>query len=883
MWRKFLLFCLLAIGGFTVYAQETVVISEIDGDIVDSEEIKEPEDLPVISYSLYNKDKRYTIAEIKVSGVERYGYQDYVLVGISGLAVGDKVEVPGEAITNAIRQYWKHGLFSDAKILANKLTADSVWLEIALKPNPLVSQINFEGVRKSEKEELETKIGVSRGSQLTPNVINRIKKRAKDYFEGKGFSSAEVKIQQRDDLSNEGHVILDISVDKYLKTKINRINIIGNEQIADYDLKVAMKKTNEKFDQQSNFLLSWRKMFATKKFVREEYEKDLENLLMKYNEKGYRDARVISEEVVPVDERQVEININIEEGQQYHIRDVKWVGNTIYHSNDLEFVLDMKKGDIYNQKKLTERLSTDEDAVSNLYHNRGYIFANLDPVEVNIEGDSIDLEIRVQEGIQATINRIIINGNDRLYEDIVRRELPTKPGQLFSKDLYMRSAREISQMGHFDPETMDIQLDPDPEAGTVDLVYNLTSKANDQIELSAGYGQTGIIGRVSLKFSNFSIKNLLNPKSYKGVIPQGEGQTFTVSGQTNGRYYQSYSISFLDPWFGGKRPNSLSVGAYYMRTTGVESRYYNNYYNNYYGYNSYGGNYQPTYDDNQRMEVIGASIGYGKRLKWPDDYFNFMAEIGFQKYILKNWQYFVLDNGNSNSLTLGLTLSRNSIDNPYYTRSGSQFTLSVHATPPYSLWNGVDYSKMEKTDPKMNEWVEYHKWKFKGKIFMPLAPTSVKRTPVLMSRIEYGFVGHYNSNKKSPFETFYMGGDGMSGYSSMYAQETVGLRGYENGSLTPYGSEAYAYSRLALELRYPILLEQSATVYALAFVEAGNAWTSIKEFNPFDLKRSAGVGVRVFLPMIGLLGLDWAYGFDSATPGSAVSGSRMHFVLGQEF
>jgi outer membrane protein insertion porin family len=447
----------------------------------------------------------------------------------------------------------------------------------------------------------------------------------------------------------------------------------------------------------------------------------------------------------------------------------------------------------------------------------------------------------------------------------------------------MRSLRELAQMGHFDPENLTPDVQPDPEAGTVDIAYNLVSKANDQVEFSAGWGQTGVIGRLSLKFTNFSLKNMLNPGTYKGIIPQGEGQTLTLSGQTNGRYYQSYSISFMDPWFGGKRPNSLSVGAYYMVQTGVNSNYYNNY--NYgYGYGSGYNSYSTVYNENESMKIVGLSVGYGKRLTWPDDYFQAMAEISFQRYMLKDWRYFIISNGNCNNLALNLTLSRNSTDNPLYTRRGSQFSASVSLTPPYSLWDNKDYASMSDTDGSKYTWVEYHKWKFKGKIFMPLAsPEYVKRTPVLMSRIEYGFVGSYNADKRSPFETFYMGGDGMTGYSSTYATETIGLRGYENGSLTPYGSEGYAYSRLALELRYPFLLEPTSTIYGLGFVEAGNAWHDIKQFNPFELKRSAGFGVRIFLPMIGLMGIDWADGFDSATPTSGRSGSRFHFILGQEF
>jgi outer membrane protein insertion porin family len=876
--------CLLALASFfpfsPLFAQET-------------------EETPVITYSL-NDNKKYAIADIKVTGVESYGYEDYVLIGISGLSVGDKVSVPGDEITGALKAFLKHGLFSWGQILATKQTADSVWLEIKLKPNPLISNINFTGVKKSEREELEAKIGMARGTQLTPNLINRAKKRVKDYFDGKGFSNAEVRIQQKIDVANEGKVIMDITVNKNEKTKIQNIYITGNEKLSDYQLKMAMKKTNEGFSLKKRPKLSIRKLFSTKKFIKEEYDADMNNLIQKYNEKGYRDAYIVSDSVASIDDKHVDIYLTVDEGDKYYLRHINWVGNTLYPADGLDFVLNMKSGDVYNQKKLNERLQSDDDAVANIYYNNGYIFSQLDPVEVYIENDSVDLEIRVMEGPQATLNRIMINGNDRLYEDIIRRELVTKPGQLFSKETLMRSAREIAQMGHFDPESMDIQPVPDPEAGTVDINYNLTSKANDQIEFSAGWGQTGVIGRLSLKFSNFSFNNLLHPSTYKGLIPQGEGQTLTLSGQTNGRYYQSYSVSFLDPWFGGKRPNSLSLGGYYMVQTGVDSRSYSSMYDPYsYGgyYGSGYGNgyssgygYTPAYDDNQYLKILGLSAGYGKRLNWPDNYFTFMTDLSYQHYWLKNWSYFPVNNGSANSLTLGLTLGRSSIDNPLYTRSGSTFSLSVNATPPYSLWDGVDYGSLAKSDPKMFKWIEYHKWKFKGKIFIPLAnKEKVKRTPVLMNRIEYGFLGTYNSKKYNPFETFYMGGDGMSGYSSVYANEIVGLRGYESGSLTPYGSEGYAYTRLAMELRYPFMLEQTSTIYGLVFVEAGNAWNDIRSFNPFDLKRSAGVGVRIFLPMIGLMGIDWAYGFDAPVKSlyplvtNKISGSKFHFILGQEF
>ena len=563
----------------------------------------------------------------------------------------------------------------------------------------------------------------------------------------------------------------------------------------------------------------------------------------------------------------------------------------------------MKPGEVYNQKKLDERLTSDDDAVSNVYFNDGYLFFNADPVETDVQNDSIALEIRITEGPQATINRVIINGNDRLYEDIIRRELRTKPGQLFSREDLMRSIREIAQMGHFDPENMNPRPIPNAENGTVDIEYNLVSKANDQVEFSAGWGQTGVIGKLSLKFTNFSMKNFLNPKTYKGIIPQGEGQTLTLSGQTNGRYYQAYSISFMDPWFGGKRPNTLSVSAYFSKQTDISSNYYRNnssyYYNPYsyyggyggyggYGYGGYGNyygnynNYELALDPDKSMMVFGLSAGYGKRLSWPDDYFQFMATLSYQIYKMHDWNYFLIQNGTSHNVNLEFLLQRSSIDNPLYTRRGSQFALSLALTPPYSLFDNKDYAAMDQYDEQKYKLIEYYKWKFKAKVFTPLAPMTVKRTPVLMARAEFGFLGAYNKNKRSPFETFYVGGDGMSGYSSPYATETIGLRGYENGSLS---YNANAYSRLSMELRYPFILEPSSTIYGLAFVEAGNAWEDMKDYNPFNLKRSAGIGVRIFLPMIGLMGIDWAYGFDVPnihTDGKR-SGSNFHFIIGQEF
>ena len=554
----------------------------------------------------------------------------------------------------------------------------------------------------------------------------------------------------------------------------------------------------------------------------------------------------------------------------------------------------MKKGDVYNQTYLNKRLSQDEDAVGNAYWNNGYLFYNLQPTEVNIVGDSIDLEMRITEGQQARINRVKINGNDRLYENVVRRELRTKPGDLFSKEALQRSARELASMGHFDPEAINPVPEPNYEDGTVDINYNLKQKSNDQVELSLGWGQTGVIGRVGLKLNNFSMANLFRKnREHRGILPIGDGETLSLGAQTNGTYYQSYNAQYSTNWLGGKRPIQFSVGMSYSKQTDVSSNYYNsgymNNYNNYrYGYGNYNYNsYENYYDPDKYVKLLSVYAGWGKRLSWPDDYFTLSLQLQYQRYMLRNWRYFIMSNGSANNLNLNIALNRTSTDNQLFPRRGSDFSVSLTITPPWSKWDHKDYAHLatDRNSPTYSQeqqekyrWVEYHKWKFKARTFTAL--TSGQKCFVLMTRVEFGLLGSYNKNKKSPFETYYMGGDGMSGYSTGYAEETIGLRGYENGSLTPYGAEGYAYSRMSLELRYPFLLGNT-TIYGLGFVEAGNAWTETSKFNPFDMKRSAGLGVRIFLPMVGMMGIDWAYGFDKVF--GTKGGSQFHFILGQEF
>ena len=866
---------------------------------------------PDISYA--GTPRQCTIGGIAVEGVE--GYEDYVLTSLSGLSVGQEIEVPGTAITEAVKRYWKHRLFSQVSITADSIVGSNIYLCIHLQLTPRISTINYSGVKKGEREDLEAKLGIMKGSSLTPNIIDRAKILAKRYFDEKGYKNAEINIMQRDDVTGKNQVILDVDIDKKDKMKVRHILFTGNDQLKASKIKGtlftkgAFGKIHEA-GKLGNF-------FKGKKFTEERYREAKQQLVEKYNELGFRDMMILEDSVWNNDEKHVNILLNIDEGQRYFLRDIRWVGNTVVTTDYLNTVLGMKRGDVYNQKQMNKRLREDEDAAGNYYYNNGYVFSSIDPVEVNIVGDSIDVEMRVTEGPQAHLNRVRIYGNDRLYEEVVRRELRTKPGDLFNKEAITRSMREIASMGFFDPEKVVPDIKPDGENGTVDINWMLEQKSNDQIEFSLGWGQTGIIGRIGLKLNNFSMRNLFGKnKMHRGIMPIGDGEQLGINFQSNGSYYYSTSASYSTNWFGGKRPNAFNVGVFYSKQSDISSYYrnnswYNSIYSYYGGYGSYNNayyNYDSMLDDDKTMSMIGASIGWGKRLRWPDDYFQLSATLGYTRYMMRDWgRYFLISNGNCNNLNLGLTLSRVSTDNQLFPRRGSEFMASVTLTPPWSLWDGKDYSTLatnstlssyENELQEKYRWIEYHKWKFKSRTFTAL--NSAQKCFVLMTRIEMGILGSYNNNKRSPFETFYVGGDGMSGYSYGYAEETIGLRGYENGTIstsaayenggnltlyTGYGN-AYAYDRFTLELRYPFMLGNT-TIYGLTFLEGGNAWAEAKKFNPFSMKRSAGVGVRIFLPMVGLMGIDWAYGFDYVTTSSygqrSKGGSNFHFILGQEF
>ncbi|ASB48519.1 outer membrane protein assembly factor BamA [Alkalitalea saponilacus] len=829
---------------------------------------------PEISYS--GTPRSYTIAGIEVVGDLNNDPQ--ILANLSGLRVGQQITVPGDDITNAIKKYWDYGLFSDVKISAAKIEGRQIWLEIYLQERPRLSEINYTGLRRSEIDAVNDRVAMMRGSQVTPYLVDRAQRFIKSHFVERGFYNTEVSIVQRDDTARVNHVILDVHVDKKERVKVNSLTFEGNEEFTDNRLNRIMKKTNQR--------RRLRNFFRTKRFIEENYRNDLRAIIEKYNERGYRDAYIVEESVTRADENTVDINIKIEEGDQYYFGNITWIGNTIYPGEYLGHVLRIQKGDIFNQTRLDERLFIDDDAVHNLYMNNGYLFSRIIPVDIRIENDTVDLEMRIFEGDQATINNVIIRGNTKTHEHVIRRELRTKPGELFNKALLIRTVRELAQLGHFDPEKIQPIPLPDPDKGTVDLEYNLEEKANDQIELSGGWGAGMFVGSLGLRFTNFSVRNFFNGEAWR-PLPTGDGQTLSLRAQTNGRYYQAYSVSFMEPWLGGSKPNSLSVSLHRSIQTGVSSRYNM--------FNMYGRQQDPFAlrgDDSRHFKTFGISVGLGRRLTWPDDYFVLYNELSYQHYDMKEW-HFLMSNGRANNIKFRSVLSRRSIDNPLYTRSGSDFSLGLEFTPPYSWFSDKDYSTVT-NQQELYRFIEYHKWSFKGSMFKTLDNANKL---VIMPRIEAGFLGYYNKHRRSPLEQYTMGGDGMAMNFSYYGSENVGLRGYENNSLTAFSiipdetqssgfrqvANANIYNKMTLEMRYPLTLQPSATVYGLVFAEAGNSWAEFTDYNPFQLYRSAGVGLRIFLPMFGLLGIDWGYGFDQNPYNPNANGSNFHFVMGQNF
>ncbi len=799
----------------------------------------------------YLEPADYILDGVTVSGIRFLDTN--ALIGISGLRIGKEISVPGEAITQAAKKLWEQGLFSDIRITITKTEGNKITLDIYLQERPRLSSLKLLGIRQSESQDLTEKISLPNGSQVTPYVLNNTEKIIKDHYIAKGFMNTRVTYIQKDDPSQPNNVTLTINVDKGKKVKIASIKFVGLENYDANKLKRQMKGTKVK---------NWN-FFRSSKYIPEKFLEDKDKLVTFYNDNGFKDFAILSDSVYPVSDARVALVIKVQEGKQYFIRDIKWTGNSIYPTQLLDKALNIEKGSVFNQTLLNERLNTKEDAVSSLYMDHGYLFSSLTPVEAKIEGDSIDLEVRVVEGDQAYLNNVIISGNTRTNEHVARRELYTLPGDLFSKDAIMRSSRQIGVLGHFDPEKISPEPIPDHINGTVDLLYKLEERANDQFEISGGWGAGMLVGTVGVRFNNFAMRNFFKWKDWR-PYPSGDGQSLNFRVQTNGRIYQSYNISFIEPWLGGKNPNNLSISlTRAMMTNGMRKGE----------------------DGRQSMIIDGASLGIGKRLQWPDDWFSLSGELGYQRYSLTNYtQYqFLFDNGNSNIFSVTARLMRfSTAPNLIYPRTGSSFSLSVQATPPYSSISGKDYTNA--TQQEKYRWIEYHKWTFKADYYYPI---STNDKLILNTKFAFGYLGFYNKSiGPSPFENFYLGGDGMSGYS-FYGREVIGLRGYSNGSATPIDNQGRpvgnVYSKITFELRYPVSLNAQATIYGLAFLETGKAWYELKQFNPFRMYRSAGIGVRANLPMFGLLGIDWGYGFDAVPGQPSANKSQFQFVIGQQF
>ena len=831
----------------------------------------------------YNKPKDYFIGGVKVDG-NNYS-RDEQIISLTGLRKGMKISIPGDDISSILSRLWAQRYFEDVSIGVDSLSAaqDSVWLLISVKERPRMSRWTFSGVKSGEKKDLQERVSLRRGGEFSEYVESTTADIIKRYYKQKGFLDVDVKAEVEKDTVVRNAIRVNFAVDRGPKVRIKDINFVGNEHVKEFKLAKSMKKTK------SNKIYNF---FHSKKFNEKEYVNDKKSLISAFNEAGYRDARIIKDSIYTIEPGKLAIDFVIDEGKKYFFRDVKWTGNSVYSTDELNSILQIKKGDVYDMVTMDKRLrgggkQTDAD-VSKLYRDNGYLFFNVTPVELNIEGDSVDVEMRIVEGKQATLNNIIINGNDLTNERVVRRQIFTRPGYLFSQTDFERSVREIASLGQFDPESImsegGYSILPDQMNNTVDLVYNVTEKPSSQLELSGGWGGRTFVATVGVSFNNFSTRRMFEPGAWRPV-PLGDAQNLAIRFQTSGTYYTALSASFSEPWLFGKKPTSLSISTYYTRQT-----------NSYLAWN--------ILNNDRQMEVIGFSAGLGNRLKWPDNYFVLYNQLSWQTYRLRNWYsgYFILDDGVSHNISYTLALQRNSTDQQIFPRQGSSISMSMQLTPPFSLfrktdkgtldasgapvkvasWKDINYDKWSGKD--RYRWVEYHKWKFRGDFYTKLAGNLVLR-----AGMQFGYLGYYNRNwGYSPYEGFLVGGDGMSGYST-YGTEVISLRGYENYSLTPqtyskYNSNGYNYSgnvydKFTVELRYPVIMQPQSTIFALAFLEGGNAWADIRSFNPFQIKRSAGVGVRVYLPVVGLLGIDWGYGFDDASHG----GSQFHFLIGQEF
>ena len=848
------------------------------------------DDLSEIDYA---RPKDYEIGGIVVDGAK---YVDATMLSmVAGLRVGDVVTIPSDDISSAIRKIWEQGLFEDVSINATDFVGNKVFLQIVINEKPRVSKFSFKGIKKSEADEIRNKINLSRGDIATEHLLTKTTRIIEDFYYDKGYYNVDIDIQQVADTARENYIDMVINIDKGPKVKIGQINIIGNEQLSDGQILLAMKETKQRghFDPlnplgplvvntvadvftlhplraitgvEEYFYDNYRpRIFKSSRYLEKNFEDDKKLVIDKYNSKGFRDARIVRDSVYMIDDQNIGIDLVVSEGNKYHYRNIAWTGNTKYSSDFLNSILGISPGDVYNKELLDKNLTYSETNldISSLYMDDGYLFFRADPVEVAVENDSIDLEIRLTEGKQARISNVTLSGNTKTYDHVVLRELYTRPGQLFSRSDVTRSIRELATLGFFNQEKIVPDVQPNYADNTVDIGYSVEEAAADQIRFSAGYYAGYLMLEAGLQFSNFSMRNIFNKKAWR-PLPMGDGQKLSLAVSTLGRQYIMYNISFTEPWLGGRKPNALTVSFYqsfYANGTDRTAA-------------SYGW-----------FKMTGGTIGLGRRLTWPDDYFGLFMGLNLKRYNLHNYPTSALNladgNGKFNLISYSIVLSRNSVSQPLYPRSGSEIQFGLEITPPYSLFANQSYAGLP--EDQKYKWIEMHRWTFKAAWF-----TELYDKLVLMTRVRFGYLGYYNDEiGPTPFHRFFLGGDGLSSYS-LDSRELVGMRGYANSSLTPgyYNSTSSGgdggniLTKYTLELRYPLSLNPQATIYALTFLEAGNCWLGFKDFDPFEVKRSAGVGVRIYLPMFGLLGLDWGYGFDDVYGASGVNHSQFHFSIG---
>ncbi len=877
----------------------TLLLSEISfGQLVYGQKRKTAD--PGISVN-YSSPKEYTIADIEVEGIQFL--DNNALISLSGLKVGDKIKIPGDEISQAIKKIWKQGIIGNISIEAVKVEGSQIWLKIFLTERPRLSQYIFSGITKSFEAELEDKIDLVRGKILTDVVKKNAELAVKKFMESKGYLNTEVNIVQQQDTVIRNSALLLINVEKGKKVKIHDVTFYGNTAFPDSKLRSKFKKTGEvprinlpshllaqslrllnpinlghflthkdsaDLSELKDRIASYAKInvFKPAKYVPEEYKNDKQLLIDFYNSKGYRDAEITFDTLYAQNAKYMQVDVHVDEGNRYYFRDISWIGNFLYDDEVLKGILGVKKGDTYNLELINKKLTYDPAGIdiSSLYMDDGYLFFNISPIEVGIEGDSIDIEMRIREGSQATINKVSITGNDKTSDKVVLRELRTIPGQKFSRSEMIRTQRELSQLGYFNPQTIEPNLQPNMASETVDIEWMLEEQPSDQIQLSGGWGGfAGFVGTLGVTFNNFSLKKAVGLEQFP---PTGDGQRLSISLQANGVRFQSYSASFTEPWLGGRRPNNFSVS--YNQSV-IRNASFNN--------EVFGS-----------LNIQGVTLALGRRLQWPDDFFILRNSIAYQKYDIFEFNRGLgFDTGVANSFTFNTTLSRNSIDQPMFPRRGSDITLTVALTPPYSLFNSLDYEN----DPKeeLFKWIEYNKWNFDAKYYLPLGEKLV-----LAPRVHFGFINTYSQRATpGPFERFVLGGAGLTGQNIVLGTDVVGLRGYPDPqnlattatSVTPYDDEndilgGTIFTKYVMELRFPVTQSPSATIYIQAFGEAGNNWNDFADFNPYDVRRSAGLGARIFMPAFGLLGLDWAYGFDPIIGGNTAAGPQFHFSIGNQ-